>query len=621
VALEVTVDWPHWLKPIIDFVVANKETLKIVTGVVGGAATALATVFKLWPKVSKWWIKRRERMLLTKRLGAEVYTPEEILRATENYIEPDCQNIDPAGGEEFRLQRVVRESAFKQLDDLLFGQAENRHTIILADSGMGKTSLLLNYYARYARKGKGPYQIAIVPLGHHRADDLIDNIKDKPNTVLCLDAFDEDTRAIKDHRERLGDLLKRTEAFRHILITCRTQFFLSDEEIPRETGILRVGVTRAGEPKTYLFYKLYLSPFSDGQVRAYIRRIIPFWNRHERQTAQDICTRMRDLTARPMLLAHVRELLNIKPTYEYSIDLYEEMVQAWITREEPFIPDRRSLLAFSEELAIDIYSNRERRGTESIPPDELEPFAKAHDIALEGWQLTGRSLLNRTANGSRKFAHRSMMEYLFIRRLVRREPNFPKIGWTDQMARFLWDYVSASYKEGYHTKRFDLDKVDFDTLTRLRLPAIIEVEKRNQNDPLPPGPPLFRSVACSSDVTEMQTPNVSLLEFAFVRKLRSQLFGGPEEVTVFEDYTTRLVWLPIPVFHELHSIEIDAARRISDDLSRRLVGGYVGWALPSLVRLNSAVTLYDRLMEKLDFAGTCAVFANTGAVVMSTTNV
>jgi hypothetical protein len=213
--------WPTWLQPILDFIKANKDTFKAV-GIAAGSITA---VVKLWPRVAKWWTKRRERNLLTKRLGAEVYTPEEIFRATEHYIEPDCQNIDPAGGEDFRQLHSVRQAAFKRLDQLLSGQPEHRHTLILADSGMGKTSLLLNYYARYSRKDSGRYRLAIVPLGHSKADDFIKDIKDKPNTVIFLDAFDEDTRAIKDHHERLSDLLKATEQFRHVLITCRTQFF------------------------------------------------------------------------------------------------------------------------------------------------------------------------------------------------------------------------------------------------------------------------------------------------------------------------------------------------------------------------------------------------------------
>lgn len=78
--------------------------------------------------------------------------------------------------------------------------------------------------------------------------------------------------AIEGYQKRISDLIDATIGFREVLITCRTQFFTRDEEIPLETGLLKFSPTRAGDSKLFVFHKLYLSPFTDQQVSAYLRR-------------------------------------------------------------------------------------------------------------------------------------------------------------------------------------------------------------------------------------------------------------------------------------------------------------------------------------------------------------
>ena len=66
----------------------------------------------------------------------------------------------------------------------LTSQVQYRHTILLADSGMGKTSFVLNYYARHKRKLWSEFKLAVVPLGAPDADALIQAVSEKTNTVL-----------------------------------------------------------------------------------------------------------------------------------------------------------------------------------------------------------------------------------------------------------------------------------------------------------------------------------------------------------------------------------------------------------------------------------------------------
>jgi hypothetical protein len=225
------------------------------------------------------------------------------------------------------------------------------------------------------------------------------------------------------------------------LITCRTQFFQREEEIPRETGVIRVGITSAGQSREYIFYKLYISPFSDEQVKAYLKRRFSIWRLRRRRRARAMAQKIRDLVARPMLLAHIPVLVQSDKSVQYAFQLYEEMVEAWLERERPFVKDKEALRLFSERLAVNLYVNRQRRGAERIPKAELADLAKAWNIPLDEWQLSSRSLLNRDAMGNYKFAHSSIMEYLFVKRFTDGDEACRRLEWTDTMKAFLLEMI------------------------------------------------------------------------------------------------------------------------------------------------------------------------------------
>ena len=343
-------------------------------------------------------------------MGALRYTPEEISAATRYYVKPDCQNIDPAGAEDFRHQVTAREPLFGAIDRIATNPGKYKFVIFLADSGMGKTSFFLNYYAEHQRRWWKPrrYDVALVPLNRPEGDQWIGEIENPENTVLCLDALDEDRKAIEDHRGRILELVKLTKGFRAVVITCRSQFFPTDEEIPVETGLLKIAVRAAGEEAEYLFRKFYLSPFTDDQVESYLRRRFSWYQHRERRRAREIAAKIGDLVARPMLLAHIEDLVGSDLDYEYAFQIYEEMVNSWLQREKGYVKDTEALREFSELVAVNLLLNQKQRGWERIPGSELQPLAEAYQIPLQGWQLRGRSLLNKDADGNCKFAHRSV---------------------------------------------------------------------------------------------------------------------------------------------------------------------------------------------------------------------
>jgi len=529
-----------------------------------GVPYVLVTKFLPWLKT---WLDRRR---LRSRLGAELYTPEDILRATTYYIRPNCQQLDPAGGEESRLLAPVQEDLFKTIDRLLASPSDYKYTILLADSGMGKTSFVLNYYAYHWRhwRKRRRFDLAVVPLGIPNADELVKKIPNPQNTVLFFDAFDEDTRAIRNHRECLGQLLELSKTFRQVLITCRTQFFLKEEEIPRETGMIRIGVISAGQSREYLFYKLYLSPFTDEQVEAYLKRRFSIWRRRQRRAAWKIVEKIPDLIARPMLLSFIKELVDSRKSFQYAFQIYEEMVEGWLKREGGFVKDKEALRRFSEQLAVDLYLNRQTRRAERVPSAELLPLARRFGITLEEWQLRGRSLLNRDAEGNYKFAYRSIMEYLFIKRFVDDSKSVSKTQWTDQMKLFFWAMIRYKWETNQEMS-IDLSAADLSDTANLGIK------------------PLFMFRTKEKKLGEADVQRMIKVRGFFDSRRNKQGHGifhlyeirEIEGCKVVHDHITGLMWQQSGSEKDMAYTE---AEKFFRDLNNQRFTGYTDWRLPTL---------------------------------------
>jgi hypothetical protein len=416
-------------------VTVNWELTYYISASLAGVAVIVAA---LRPVIRQWWDRRT---LL--ELSADAYSANDTRSYTRNYIQPDCQSVDPSGLEDFRRVVPTRVPLFSAMDRILHSPGTERFLIVLADSGTGKTAFLLNYYARHRRRWwwqlRG-IELKLVPLNQPDATEMIAAVPeaDRKKTVLFLDALDEDQKAIAGHRQRLSKLIGLSQKFRSVVITCRSQFFLKDEEIPTDTGVITTLPTK--DSKRYSLQKLYLAPFTDEQVDTYLRRTFR-WGRR-REEARNVVRQIPDLVVRPLLLTYVEDLLankDIKLTFQ----MYETVVEKWCERESGFVaPDK--LREFSECLAEEMFLFRCARQMERIPEAELQPLAASFNIDLKSWQLRGRSLLNRDAAGHYKFSHRSILEYLFVKRFTRGRVRLHSEPWTDLMQIFLREMSRTS---------------------------------------------------------------------------------------------------------------------------------------------------------------------------------
>jgi uncharacterized protein YjbI with pentapeptide repeats len=429
--------------------------------------------YKLW----NTWKKNQTRRVIQKSLKAQLFDDKTVKNFAICYVNPDCCSVDPCTEAEQRNTVAAREPLFGYIDRYLREDSSERHLLLLADSGMGKTSAVLNYYARNQRRPHNKqHNIFVIPLSKEGADRIIQGIGNQAETVVFLDAFDEDIKAIQNHRERLRELMEMCSSFKRVLITCRTQFFYKDDEIPIETGIVKFVPRKLGEEGVFKFWKIYLAPFTDAQVDKFLEKKYPswklrvpwnlmaFWNLTQRRKASAIIKSIPLLSIRPMILSYMPDFLkDERKDVKYTFELYEIIVEQWVKRESRWV-NEELMRAFSYQLAVNLVYNRERRKGEWISHTELESLSKRWKIPLEKWQISGRSLLNRDAAGNYKFAHRSILEYLFVRAFIFLSKKQRKaIEFTDQMKLFLVELIRCHSKQDSNFFEFelkDLSKVD-----------------------------------------------------------------------------------------------------------------------------------------------------------------
>lgn len=244
----------------------------------------------------------KRRSLQDEELRLHWFRGQDFVSASKDYLIPYCSNVDPSDREDLRNTVAVREPVFDALERELAAD-DRRHILVLADSGMGKTTLLLNLVAR----DQGRRRLALIPLGEADALERLDAIQEARHSTAsrCLRRR---SRAIEDAAARMEGLMTAAAPFKCVVMTCRTQFFPSDEEIPRQTGIKRIAARRADAPVIYQWLTVYLQPFDRRQIDQYIRKAIP-WRRYaQRAMARRIVADISDLAARPMLTALIPRL-------------------------------------------------------------------------------------------------------------------------------------------------------------------------------------------------------------------------------------------------------------------------------------------------------------------------
>ena len=355
------------------------------------------------------------------------------------YIPTRAQEVDPCDD-------VCTTDSFIKLIPFfinkVFKNSDTQYFVILADSGMGKTTFLLKLFFEYYKKLLKKYDIVFIPLLLDSSIERIRKIQNKPNTILLLDGLDEDRYAIEDYNMRLKDICNETVLFHKIIISCRTQFFPNSDSEPGYTDRIRFGVGK----KSVEFVKYYISPFNEKEIKIYLsKKYNPIFERNKIKRSQKVIRNCPELMVRPMLLAYINDLIEDKAEeYNYVYKIYNQLVYSWIEREAI---NNETLYNFSEQIAEYMYSNR----TVYIKVNEIQKICEEYGIQLNTLEAKSRSLLNRNADGVYKFSHKSILEFILANKAIK-DAQFRKLvmlnGFAgyDMLELFL-EEMSISYVE------------------------------------------------------------------------------------------------------------------------------------------------------------------------------
>jgi len=368
-----------------------------------------------------WGSKRYFDLKKTNRVKNDLHPfldEDDVKNATQNYIPTQCQDRPAEIDEEFSdgIEAANRMLLIKFFIKQAFKTDKQRFYLVLADAGMGKTTFMINLFLAYNRKIWGEkYIIKFVPLGDVDADNHILAIKDKQSTILLLDAFDEDPKAIDNCEDRLNEIIKNVQNFRKVIITCRTQFFPNEESEKFTMELPKYG----GDGGVHRINKKYLSPFTNNDVNRYLRKKYSRFG--SRQKAKKIINLASTLTVRPMLLDKIEDLLAGSRKFNDESQVFEELVNLWIVRESEKQAARTNenfheqMLNFLLYAANTVYENFKKGEGLFLTVLQISELAEKYSIQLPMIDLTSRSLLNRNPKGLIKFSHKTILEYFLAK--------------------------------------------------------------------------------------------------------------------------------------------------------------------------------------------------------------
>lgn len=415
--------------------------MKIATAAIALSAAIVLLIVRMRQKsaVGATIESRREDKRAFAQRRCPHYSDKELYAARRVYVRPDCAQVDPANEVEFRKFASVREPIFQSVRRF-FDSEQKRHLLLLADSGMGKTTFCLNFFVSLRNEQK-QMDVALVSLARANSVVAIQNIPSPRTTALILDALDEDPKALVSGADRLTEIMDFCSEFPLVIVTCRSHFFENDAAIPVRTGISRIGPRSAGRTSSYEFARLYLLPFDENQITLFLKKSFPIhqiYSLSGRRKAKELINAIPDLSARPMLLSLVPELIknNIEPKEIY--ELYEYMIDQWLIREEKWV-DPKKLLDVSIRIAMHLSISKQTSGVDRVPPEDVRLLNLTNE-AFDWRHLTTRSLLNRDSEGQLKFAHRSIMEFLAVRGSLEGDHFSRSIVWSDFMRELLLSY-------------------------------------------------------------------------------------------------------------------------------------------------------------------------------------
>ncbi|WP_316738376.1 hypothetical protein [Pedobacter aquatilis] len=385
---------------------------------------------------------------------------KQTIEEGSKYFVPNGIEIRDQNGQ---LIPIDRPEGKDELDALIHHilHSSKKYYILIAPTGIGKTTFLSNFYLRYYKKSrfrflppllfghihKSSTKAEIKSMEPKRSDEYLDifklKIKGNKTAIMLLDGLDEYSNDDvltetqfweafdKEWSARRGELA----VFGKVIISVREQFFqqanLSSEGLK--------GVAIDGNPPHYI----YLKPFTSSQIDSYIRKRFA----HTQQLSKVLNTAKLlnrnsalkieglPLLSIPLILNYIdrlseqdllKEASSRNKSFIDRYDVYSVIVNKWLARErdEKHVKsdELTQSLSFMAEIAFKICCSSDGFSISSERFYQLEKifFKQINKTLNSGFisHFSNRSLLKIERIGREQnvsFVHSTFLEYFFAR--------------------------------------------------------------------------------------------------------------------------------------------------------------------------------------------------------------
>lgn len=345
--------------------------------------------------------------------------------------------------------------------------------IILGGSGMGKSTFSADLFYQYINQYNQrniPFPINILYLGDSDVLDKIVDLSKKEDaceSILILDALDENVDATKDISSFMNKIDLITNIFKFVIITGRTQLFQDDVSEPAIGKIKQ----NSNLSKRLKYERIYISPFSEYEIQTYLANKFTIGTDNYCKAIQ-IVNKGNDLMSRPMILSFIDDLLEFARYERLTIvELYKTIIDKWLLRECETQEDSenrlnvKDLYIFSKRLAVYMYDKWKSTGISHITKSEYEYFIENNGYSGNPYSFRGRSLINRKSDGSIKFSHKSFWEF-FIALDVLENPGKSYNSDNLDMAKKFTDELYELYNQGYKLDNIEYFECDYARYTK-----------------------------------------------------------------------------------------------------------------------------------------------------------
>jgi hypothetical protein len=378
---------------------------------------------------------RKQHKAIADEFGDTIWT------LPKYYLAPRIQPTLPAEAS-IATEKAINSQAAESYINTFFSTDAlhndgSRHLFLLADAGMGKTSLMIMVRLLHLQGKWASVEKCELLCSSNVTEERLSAIREKGNTVLLIDALDEDPLGIDRIDARITELIDLTQSFSRVIISCRSQYIP-----PGKADVF--GRHDRQKFGSYTVRVAYLSYFTNAEVQTYLEK--RFSNLDKRQRAAEIVINFKSLQFRPLLLSYIDKIMDSpRPPSEWNEHaIFTAMIHTWLSLE--VIKLRTKLKDFSI-LEEDIYSACERlalwlnrKQQRSISNDDFRQLCENDSdmMRVSMLKLSGRSLLNWLPHAW-QFAHFSVQEYLVAEAVANGRHNSlgHKARLTDEAVRFL----------------------------------------------------------------------------------------------------------------------------------------------------------------------------------------